>query len=348
MNTKIVCNNLNITIKALRVYEQEGIVIPKRRENGYRDYSDKDVMKLQQVILLREMGFSLKEIKILLDKNKEKQNDIIHSFYFQMKVIENKINELQNIKLTLKENINQLLNAEESKEEVCFNNIREALEHNKAERKAWVDRWRFDDWAPKYDNIVKENPKDELGVFKKYDEVIEKVRKYIIKSLPKKVLDIGCGTGSLCGELDKSIYVTGIDQSIDMLLETKKRYPNMIYKLGNFLDKPVGKEEFDVVVTTYAFHHLNSREKNMALDYMIKYLKPNGKIIIGDLMFLNEEEKERKREEFYNRGRSDLWQIVEDEYYSNIEELKVYIEKKGYKLEYEHISNFTWIVTIYK
>lgn len=68
MNTSEVCKNLNISLKSLIVYENHGIVVSKREKNNYRNYSEDGIFKLRTVILLKELGFSLKDIKNLIDK----------------------------------------------------------------------------------------------------------------------------------------------------------------------------------------------------------------------------------------------------------------------------------------
>lgn len=49
----------------IRFYEKEGLVNPARTENGYRDYRDEDVVLLQKVKLLRQLGFGLDKIRSL-------------------------------------------------------------------------------------------------------------------------------------------------------------------------------------------------------------------------------------------------------------------------------------------
>ena len=49
----------------IRYYEQEGLLSPGRRENGYRDYSQEDLDTLLRVKLLRQLDFSLEEIRRL-------------------------------------------------------------------------------------------------------------------------------------------------------------------------------------------------------------------------------------------------------------------------------------------
>ena len=52
-----------LTRKALEYYEEQGLVMPLREENGYRRYSEKDIDKLNEISLYRKMGLSVSEIK---------------------------------------------------------------------------------------------------------------------------------------------------------------------------------------------------------------------------------------------------------------------------------------------
>lgn len=63
----------------------------------------------------------------------------------------------------------------------------------------------------KFDKMVKDKINDELGLFEKYDEILSEIRNRIIKHKAERVIDIGCGTGNLCGELSDKIEVIGVD-----------------------------------------------------------------------------------------------------------------------------------------
>lgn len=54
-----------VTIKALRHYDEKGLLIPRYvdPENGYRYYSASQLPDLHQIIALRKIGFSLEEIR---------------------------------------------------------------------------------------------------------------------------------------------------------------------------------------------------------------------------------------------------------------------------------------------
>lgn len=58
---------VNITKKNIRFYEDQGLLSPRRNsENGYRDYSEKEVQILQQIKLLRKLGVPIEEIRQML------------------------------------------------------------------------------------------------------------------------------------------------------------------------------------------------------------------------------------------------------------------------------------------
>ena len=50
---------------SIRFYEKEGLLNPKRLENGYREYSEADVELLKKIKLLRQLGMSVDKIRAL-------------------------------------------------------------------------------------------------------------------------------------------------------------------------------------------------------------------------------------------------------------------------------------------
>jgi DNA-binding transcriptional MerR regulator len=58
-----------ITVRALHHYDEIGLVVPSQRTAaGYRLYDDADVIRLQQVLLFRELGLPLDEIAAAIDQ----------------------------------------------------------------------------------------------------------------------------------------------------------------------------------------------------------------------------------------------------------------------------------------
>lgn len=58
-------NRTGLERATIRFYEKEGLITPKRTENGYREYSEEDFHQLMKIKLLRQLGLSLEKIKDL-------------------------------------------------------------------------------------------------------------------------------------------------------------------------------------------------------------------------------------------------------------------------------------------
>ncbi len=69
MTVGTVAGLAGITIRSLHHYDDIGLVTPRHRtEAGYRVYGRQEVERLQEVLFFRELGFSLAEIRALVDR----------------------------------------------------------------------------------------------------------------------------------------------------------------------------------------------------------------------------------------------------------------------------------------
>ena len=64
---------VGITRKNIRFYEGQGLLYVERAENGYREYHQEDVIRLQEIKLFRKMDISIEEMKLLFEKKKSLQ-----------------------------------------------------------------------------------------------------------------------------------------------------------------------------------------------------------------------------------------------------------------------------------
>jgi SAM-dependent methyltransferase len=107
----------------------------------------------------------------------------------------------------------------------------------------------------------------------------------ILKSLPvKRIADIGCGNGALCGSLKNNGFdVVGIEYDKQGFDISTKIYPNIhFYNLGveaNPNEVLMNEESFDAVVSTEVIEHLYSPHN---LPIFAKHLlKGNGFLILS-------------------------------------------------------------------
>ena len=55
-----------VTVRTLRVYEREGLIKPQRSANGWRVYGEREVQRMNDIITLKTLGLSLREIRAVL------------------------------------------------------------------------------------------------------------------------------------------------------------------------------------------------------------------------------------------------------------------------------------------
>ena len=56
-----------VSARTLQYYDEIGLLTPEKLNNGYRDYSDENLDKLQKILFYRFLKFKLNDIKELLD-----------------------------------------------------------------------------------------------------------------------------------------------------------------------------------------------------------------------------------------------------------------------------------------
>ena len=84
---------LGISVRALHHWDETGLVHPSRRSAaGYRLYCEADIMRIQQVLVYRQTGMSLADIKMVLD---EPETDAMTHLRRQRELVQGQISHLQ-------------------------------------------------------------------------------------------------------------------------------------------------------------------------------------------------------------------------------------------------------------
>ena len=95
----------------------------------------------------------------------------------------------------------------------------------------------------------------------------------------KKVLDVGCGTGTFSKILhDYGADVHAIDLSKESINRVNKNYPEIKAEVGDALELKFPDNCFDAVMSIGVLHHTNNSYKG--LQECIRVCKPKGRVII--------------------------------------------------------------------
>lgn len=92
-----VCRECNLTKKAVEYYAEQGLIRPDVMDNGYRQFSDADVSKLKRIAVLRRLGFSVSDIRSVLE------NDGLSAIYNVLNKREFEIADLQTKQALIKQ-----------------------------------------------------------------------------------------------------------------------------------------------------------------------------------------------------------------------------------------------------
>ena len=146
MRINEVAKLTGVSARTLQYYDEIGLLIPEKLNNGYRDYSDENLDKLQKILFYRFLKFKLNDIKELLDGDID-----------SLKILE------QQRELILKE---------KEKFEIILHNIEKTIKTYKGEQKMTIEE--------KFNGFKKED------LNKYEDQAIEKYGKETIEESKKR------------------------------------------------------------------------------------------------------------------------------------------------------------------
>lgn len=96
MTINEIAKELNITKRAMKYYEEQGLIKVAKDSNGYRNYSERDVETLRVISVCRKLGISISDIKKLLEK--EDKNILLSILADKEKELREKTIEYEDLK----------------------------------------------------------------------------------------------------------------------------------------------------------------------------------------------------------------------------------------------------------
>jgi ubiquinone/menaquinone biosynthesis C-methylase UbiE len=137
----------------------------------------------------------------------------------------------------------------------------------------------FDDRAPQYEDGWRGRLHHEIS-----DRVVELA--LACAPAPGRVLDVGCGTGYVLGQLadrlPSAIDLAGIDAAPQMIRVARAaaRDPRLRFSTGVAEQLPEPDSAFDLVVSTTSFDHWADQQAGLA--ECARVLAPGGHLVLTD------------------------------------------------------------------
>lgn len=352
-----IATELNTTTRTIRHYEKKGLITPHSlNEAGYRLYSSLESALLEHILVLRALGFKIQDIEHFIISLQDSTPCAKHMGVLidqQLTAIEKELSRLKRVQHTL-ERIKFTLKINPQNPLALVTEMGKTFTRNWDAAGNWKDLWNFDRWAKSYDTKVEETtPPPNMGESHEGTQTYNphqsytKVLDLVCALVPDHatVCDIGIGTGNLSLPLiRKGCHVIGVDQSRNMLIQAAQKLPQADLRQGNFLALPLSDHSVDAVVTTYAIHHLNEAEKELAIAEMVRVLRPGGVIAIGDNMFTSPQAKLIEKDRLLKLGLSSVWEEIEDEFLGFVTSFEQWFASHGLRTKSQQMDNFTSVL----
>lgn len=249
----------NVSERTIRYYDKIGLLKPSFvMENGYRQYSDLDLLKLQKILSLKHLGFSIEEIFPMVMDN----TDLKESFDLQIDLIEDKMSHLQSLKDALKR-------ASQSSD-LSWNMILSLVQLSNEETNI----------IEQYKNA--KNLNDRISLHEKYSTNKQGWFNWLFEKIDfskvNRLLEIGCGNGKLWQEntidlRNREIFLSDISEG--MVEEVRNKLGSDFNCIMVDAEKiPFKDAYFDSIIANHVLFYLN--DLNQGLKEISRVLKPNG------------------------------------------------------------------------
>lgn len=249
----------NVSERTIRYYDKIGLLKPSFvMENGYRQYSDLDLLKLQKILSLKHLGFSIEEIFPMVMDN----TNLKESFELQIDLIEDKISHLQSLKDALKR--------ASQTADLSWNMILSLVQLSNEETNI----------IEQYKNA--KNLNDRISLHEKYSTNKQGWFNWLFNQIDfskvNRLLELGCGNGKLWQEnridlRNREIFLSDISEG--MVEEVRNKLGSDFNCIVADAEKiPFKDSYFDTIIANHVLFYLN--DLNLGLKEISRVLKPNG------------------------------------------------------------------------
>ncbi len=243
----------HVTKKTLRYYDEHNILKPTYvTQAGARYYSDHDLAKLQQILLLKYLGFSLADIReMTVNADAELMES---SLILQKKLIDDKIEQLQIVSKTLEDTTAAL----KDHQEVDWSNMLDLI-HAMGMEQTQKNQYQS---ASNISARINLHTKYSMNPQSWFSWIYEKCA---VKP-EMKILEVGCGDGSFWtqnkDQIPENIKITLSDISSGMLRDARRNIGSDDERFSfvsfDCQDIPYKAESFDLVVANHVLFYCDN------------------------------------------------------------------------------------------
>ena len=265
----------HISVRTIRFYDKQNILKPSYvNENGARFYSDADFARLQQILLLKYLGFSLEDIRNITVGNSDYQM-LKNSLNLQLKLIQDRIEQMQLVAKAIKDTTDAIDNEQEINWSQMLNLIHLTNMENS--------------FKSQYQNAS--NISARIRLHKLYATNPQGWFPWVYEQCHLKdhttLLEIGCGNGALWKEnyslLPPHVHIVLNDISEGMLRDTRRHMDSLegcvrfSFAAFDCHKIPYEDNSFDLVLANHVLFYC--KDLATVLSEVQRVLKPDGRFV---------------------------------------------------------------------
>lgn len=241
----------HVSVRTIRFYDKQNILKPSYvTPAGARFYTDSDFVKLQQILLLKYLGFSLEEIKGMTIDDVD-HHFLQNSLTMQKKLIADKIEQMQ----LVEQAINNTVEALEENHQIDWSQMLHLI-HLTGMEKSIKSQYENANNISARIRLHKEFSTNKQGWFPWIFET--GILSHIKGDKTTEILELGCGEGSLWTEnlhlLPENVHITVSDISEGMIRDIRRNIgldERFSYECFDCQQIPAQSNTYDIVIANH-------------------------------------------------------------------------------------------------
>lgn len=205
------------------------------------------------------------------------------------------------------------------------------------------DLYNHDNVAAGYDADVQ---RDNDPIREGYDALLDWVAETAQVSAGQDVVELGSGTGNLTVRLPPTRSLVCVDISVEMSAIARAKLgvrPGLSFAQQDLLAYVHGDgPAFDVLVSTYAIHHLTEEEKGILFRRVADRLRPGGRMVVGDLMVRDAAAEAELVARFRAEGDAGTARDIEEEFFWHLDDRVTELKSLGFRVHTRRFSTLSF------
>lgn len=262
-----------VTLRTIRYYDKQNILKPSFvTEAGARFYTDEDFARLQQILLLKYLGFSLEDIKEMTIADLDGRF-MLDSLEIQLKLVQDRIEQMQLVEQAIRDTADAI----RTEQIVDWSKMLNLIHLTGMEKSL----------KNQYQNAT--NISSRINLHSLYSQNKQGWFRWIYEQCGIKagmnILEIGCGDGTLWKQnaenIPPELRVMLSDVSEGMLRDARRvvgtAKGTFTYQVADGQDIPCANESFDLVIANHVLFYCDEIDEVCA--EVTRVLKPGGYFI---------------------------------------------------------------------